>query len=110
MTNRQQSAYYVMLAWSFAYTARQQGANFNRAITCLDSVLDNIVAKLTNKQRKQVMKSAEKNIDKLGDKVNVYDFMDWVVEAMKIIKTGKERWLNSMLALAVTNVPEEVEI
>jgi len=106
MTARQEAFYYVSLAWSFAYASVKQGLKYKRTLTCTSVVLDTLAMKLTNKQKKDVIKAIEgmKDCD-----MDVFTFMDWVAKAMEIIKHGKERWLNSCLALAVTNVPEEVE-
>ena len=106
MTPRQEAFYYVSIAWSFAYNCVKQGLKYKRTLTCTSVVMDTLAMKLTNKQKKDVYKRIE---EMMSDTVNVYDFMDWVKQAMEIIANGKERWLNSCLALAVTNVPEEVE-
>lgn len=106
MTPRQEAFYYVSIVWSFAHNSVKQGYKYKRPLTCLLVVMDTLAMKLTNKQKQDVYKRIEEMLD---DTVNVFDFMDWVKKAMEIIANGKERWLNSCLALAVTNVPEEVE-
>ena len=105
MTPRQEAFYYVSIAWSFAYNSVKDGYKYKRPLTCLSVVMDTLAMKLSEKQKKDVYKRIE---EMMSDTVNVYDFMDWVKQAMEIIANGKERWLNSCLALAVTNVPEEV--
>ena len=107
MTKRQEAFYYLSKAWTFAYTAVNKGYKYKRSLTCIGVVLDTLSMKLTNHQKKVVMDRIHNELS--TGKISVFDFMDWIDDAMGIIKNGKERWLNSCLALAVTNIPEEIE-
>ncbi len=103
MTNRQQAFVNVALAWGYAYTGCQEGYKFDRALKCLQAVLDQLVLKLTDEQRDNAIKYIDKLLSSLKEtKVSDKDYNEWIRTAMYIISNGKERWLNSCLGLALT--------
>jgi hypothetical protein len=109
MTNRQQTSLYIGLALGFAITANEQGLKgYKRAVTLLTSALNIIDKKLTPGQKNKVWKEIDKFV-KNNPKMSVYDYLDMINNAMEIIKNGKERFLNSILALSAVNVEEEIE-
>jgi len=110
MTQRAKAFMWCAIAYGFVYTANEDGIKgFKRAETCLLAVMDKLRERLSDKQVEQAIDEGKRTVDKMfGEKMEVYDFMDAIVNAMEIIKNGKERYLNSMLALAGVNVPEEI--
>jgi hypothetical protein len=109
MTKRQQASFLVSIALGFAITARDKGLKgYKRAVTCLSSALDQLDEGLTDKQKSEVWHEIDKFVD-TQSLMTAYDYLDKIVEAMDIIKYGKQRWINSLLALSAINVEEETE-
>ena len=103
MTPRAEAAYNLMLAYSFATTALEKGFKYKRAITCLTLALDHINSKLTQKQITGLFVKVEADAKKR--KFNYYDYLDLLSRSIEIISKGKDRYINSLVALSA-NVEE----
>ena len=103
MTPRAVASYNLMLAYSFATTALERGYKYKRAVTCLTLALDNLNKKLTQKQISAVFNKVEADAKKR--QFGYYDYLDLLSESIKVISKGKDRYINSLVALAA-NVEE----
>ena len=103
MTPRAEVSYNLMTAYSFATTALESGYKYKRAVTCLTFALDLLNSKLTQQQITSVFSKVEKDAKK--KKFGYYDYLDLLSRSIEIISRGKDRYINSLVALA-SNVEE----
>ena len=104
MTPRATASYNLMLAYSFATTMLERGYKYKRAITCLTFALDRLNSKLTQQQIAGVFSKVEADAKKR--QFGYYDYLDLLSNSIKIISKGKDRYINSLVALAA-NVEED---
>jgi len=110
MTPRMQVFYHVGIAFSFAITAVDNGfKSYKKSVGLLTKVLDELTKKLTQKQKEKVIRAVDKFAE--NNNMTAFDYMDHIAAAMEIIKHSRnkqDKKLNSWLALAATNVEEEI--